>query len=82
MARSDQAPFTRSDPTGLVTDLSWKSWGGAPAVGSGMAYYDPPDIPVSRAVREQGDGGGIRSGDLRRAARGHTAHPAVGDRQP
>jgi len=41
------------DPTGVVTNVSWKSWGGAQAVGSGMAYYDPPNTPVSQSVKEQ-----------------------------
>jgi hypothetical protein len=41
------------DPTGIVTGLSWTSWGGDQAIGSGMAYYDPPNTPVSQAVRER-----------------------------
>ena len=33
--------------------MSWQSWGGTEAVGSGMAYYDPPNVPVSRATKER-----------------------------
>lgn len=45
--------FNGGDPTGLVTGVSWQSWGGAKAVGTGMGYYDPPNEPVSRSVRER-----------------------------
>jgi hypothetical protein len=41
------------DPTGIVTGVSWTSWGGAQATGTGMGYYDPPNVPVSSAVKEQ-----------------------------
>jgi hypothetical protein len=41
------------DPTGIVTDVSWKSWGDAQAAGSGIGYYDPPNTPVSGSVRER-----------------------------
>lgn len=41
------------DPTGIVTDVSWKSWGGAQAIGTGMGYYDPPNVPVYRSTKER-----------------------------
>jgi hypothetical protein len=41
------------DPTGIVTDVSWQSWGGPEAVGTGMGYYDPPNVPVDKAVEEK-----------------------------
>jgi hypothetical protein len=41
------------DPTGIVTDLSWQSWGGPQAVGTGTGYYDPPNAPVSQAIQER-----------------------------
>jgi hypothetical protein len=41
------------DPTGIVTNLSWTSWGGAQAVGTGTGYYDPPNVPVAGATPEQ-----------------------------
>lgn len=40
------------DPTGRVEDISWSSWGGPKAIGTGMAYYDPPNEPVAMSVRE------------------------------
>lgn len=45
--------FNGGDPTGLVTRVTWSSWGGPRAVGTGMSYYDPPDKPVSESVREK-----------------------------
>lgn len=41
------------DPTGIVTNLSWQSWGGSQAVGTGMGYYDPPNVPVDQATKEE-----------------------------
>jgi hypothetical protein len=41
------------DPTGIVTNLSWQSWGGSKAVGTGTAYYEPPNEPVSQSTAEQ-----------------------------
>jgi hypothetical protein len=41
------------DPTGIVTNLSWQSWGGPKAVGTGTGYYDPPNLPVAQAIREK-----------------------------
>lgn len=41
------------DPTGIVTNVSWQSWGGAQAMGTGTGYYDPPNVPVSQSQPEQ-----------------------------
>jgi len=41
------------DPTGVVTNVSWQSWGGAQATGTGTAYYDPPNVPVAQSTPEQ-----------------------------
>jgi hypothetical protein len=41
------------DPTGIVTHLSWQSWGGPEAVGTGTGYYDAPNEPVAQATAEQ-----------------------------
>ena len=41
------------DPTGIVTDVSWQSWGGPEAVGTGTGYYDPPNVPVDKVVKEK-----------------------------
>ncbi len=35
------------DPTGIVEDITWNSWGGPTALGSGTSYYDPPNTPVA-----------------------------------
>jgi len=43
--------FLGGDPTGLVTKLTWKSWGSATAVGSGTGYYPPPDKPTAESVK-------------------------------
>ena len=41
------------DPTGIVTDVLWASWGRPRAVGTGTAFYDPPNVPVAGATQEQ-----------------------------
>lgn len=41
------------DPTGIVTNVSWQSWGGPQAVGTGTGYYDPPNVPVAQSTPEQ-----------------------------
>ena len=39
--------FNGGDPTGLVTKLTWSSWGGSQAVGSGMSDYVGPGQSVA-----------------------------------
>lgn len=39
--------FNGGDPTGLVTKLTWSSWGGAQAVGSGTSDYVGPGQSVA-----------------------------------
>lgn len=34
------------DPTGIVTNVSWQSWGGPEALATATGYYDPPNVPV------------------------------------
>src|SRR5262245_57756128 len=41
------------DPTGVVMNVSWQSWGGPQAVGTGTGYYDPPNVPVDQSTSEQ-----------------------------
>jgi len=41
------------DATGLVTNVSWQSWGGSQAVGTGTAEYDPPNVPLALSKPEQ-----------------------------
>ena len=43
--------FLGGDPTGLVAQLIWKSWGKPVTVGTGTGYYPPPGKPVAAAVR-------------------------------
>lgn len=39
--------FNGGDPTGLVTKITWSSWGGAQAVGAGMSDYVGPGQSVA-----------------------------------
>jgi hypothetical protein len=39
--------FNGGDPTGLVTKLTWSSWGGSQAAGSGMSDYVGPGQSVA-----------------------------------
>lgn len=40
------------DPTGVVTGITWQSWGGATATGSGTSTYVPPGQPVAAGRQE------------------------------
>jgi len=45
--------FLGGDPTGLVDDITWESWGGGTATGHGTASYLAPDAPtVADSTRE------------------------------
>jgi hypothetical protein len=44
---------TGGDPTGILTNVSWQSWGGSQAIGTGTGYYDPPNVPVDQSRAEQ-----------------------------
>ena len=39
--------FNGGDPTGLVTQIAWKSWGGPQAIGSGTSEYVGPGQSVA-----------------------------------
>jgi hypothetical protein len=39
--------FNGGDPTGLVTKITWQSWGGATATGTGTTTYVPANGPVA-----------------------------------
>jgi hypothetical protein len=43
--------FNGGDPTGLVTHISWKSWGGARASGTGMSDYVRPGQSVATGTQ-------------------------------
>jgi hypothetical protein len=36
--------FNGGDPTGLVTNVRWQSWGGPKAIGDGTALYAPESV--------------------------------------
>jgi hypothetical protein len=40
------------DPTGLVTGIRWRTWGGATAVGTGTAEYVGPHQVVANGTEE------------------------------
>ena len=41
------------DPTGIVEDVHWQSWGEDRAIGSGFAYYQAPNKIVAESTRER-----------------------------
>ncbi len=44
--------FNGGDPTGMIFDITWSSWGGPQATGTGTAYWDPPGAAVAESVAE------------------------------
>ncbi|GAA4752170.1 hypothetical protein GCM10023199_34400 [Actinomycetospora chibensis] len=42
--------YAGGDPTGMVTDVTWQSWGGPTAIGRGTGSWMPPDGYVSDSV--------------------------------
>jgi hypothetical protein len=40
------------DPTGLVTGITWQSWGGAEAMGSGRSTYVGPNQTVAQGTMQ------------------------------
>jgi hypothetical protein len=44
--------FNGGDPTGLVTHIVWKSWGGPEAIGVGTAEYVKPNQSVASGKEE------------------------------
>jgi hypothetical protein len=44
--------FNGGDPTGLVTDVTWSSWGGAQATGTGTSDYVGPNQSVAQGTEE------------------------------
>ena len=45
--------FNGGDPTGLVTAIIWRSWGGSSATGTGMSDYVGPGQTVAGGSRER-----------------------------
>ena len=44
--------FNGGDPTGLVSHVTWKSWGGARAVGTGKSTYVGPNRIVAQGTQQ------------------------------
>jgi hypothetical protein len=44
--------FNGGDPTGLVTGITWSSWGGAKATATGTAVYVGPNQSVAQGTEE------------------------------
>jgi len=44
--------FNGGDPTGMVSHITWKSWGGPKAIGTGMALYVGPNQIVADGTNE------------------------------
>lgn len=44
--------FNGGDPTGLVTDITWSSWGGSTATGTGTSDYVGPNQSVAGGTQE------------------------------
>jgi hypothetical protein len=47
-----QEIYNGGDPTGLVTKITWQSWGGATATGTGTATYVAGNEPVAAGTQE------------------------------
>jgi hypothetical protein len=45
--------FNGGDPTGLLTHITWKSWGGPDAVGSGKSDYVGPGQSVAAGSEQR-----------------------------
>jgi hypothetical protein len=45
--------YNGGDPTGLVTHIAWKSWGGSQAVGTGIGWYVAPNQDVASGTDER-----------------------------
>jgi hypothetical protein len=43
--------FNGGDPTGLIYDIKWKTWGGAQAIGTGTAEYVGPHEDVAEGTQ-------------------------------
>ena len=44
--------YNGGDPTGLVTKISWPSWGGATATGTGTSTYVAANQPVAAGTQQ------------------------------
>jgi hypothetical protein len=44
--------FNNGDPTGDIWGITWSSWGGEQATGTGTSYWVPPGAGVAASVKE------------------------------
>jgi hypothetical protein len=44
--------FNGGDPTGMIWGITWSSWGGEQATGTGTAHWEPPGASVADSVNE------------------------------
>jgi hypothetical protein len=65
--------FNGGDPTGLVLHITWTSWGGSTATGTGISYYDGPRQYVAQSTAQRAT---IVAFDLGTCG-GHPAYQAV-----
>ena len=65
--------FNGGDPTGLVQHITWTSWGGETATGTGISYYDGPGQTVAQSTAQRAS---IVAFDLGTCG-GHPAYQAV-----
>lgn len=65
--------FNGGDPTGLVQHITWTSWGGGTATGTGISYYDGPGQSVTQSTAQRAT---IVAFDLGTCG-GHPAYQAV-----
>src|SRR4051812_21474051 len=42
--------FNGGDPTGDFTGITWQTWGGQQAHGTGTGYWEPPGEPVAASI--------------------------------
>jgi hypothetical protein len=42
--------FNGGDPTGMIWDIAWSSWGGPQAEGTGTSYWEAPGAAVAESV--------------------------------
>jgi hypothetical protein len=61
------------DPTGLVTKITWESWGGPIAIGHGTTTWVPPQAAVGQGRQERATVVAYRLG----VCGGHPAYQAV-----
>lgn len=61
------------DPTGIITNITWQSWGGSQATGQGISTYVAPNDTVSEGTQEQATVVAFKLG----TCQGKTAYTAV-----